>query len=192
MKSPNYLIVELDRAYDNEVNLSNGDNFIVNSTIENVSHINRVAKVVSAPDYTILKKGDDVVVHHNIFRLRNDVRGNTVPSNFSIGDNRYIVPLTEVFMYRRDKDWIAIDPYCFVEPILAEKEGDFFQMGLSEISYKGWLNHVGIIRYPNQQLLSQGLKEGDRVLFSENSEYEFNIEDRLYYKMSTKDILAVL
>ena len=101
MKSINYLIVELDKAYENEVEVSTGEKVIVNSTIEDVSFINRKARVVSAPEFTILQKGDEVIVHHNIFRLRNDVKGVVAPSNYDIGDNKYIVPLTEVFMYKR-------------------------------------------------------------------------------------------
>lgn len=191
MKSPNYLIVELDEAYNNKVQLDTGDSFIVNSTIENVSHINRVATVISAPEFTILKEGDKVVVHHNIFRLRNDTRGNVVESNFFIEDNKYFVPLTEVFMYKRDSDWIPLNPYCFVEPIKKErKEG--FSLSLTEDSFKGRLDKVGILVYPNEELVAQGAGKGARIRFSANSEYEFMIDGKLYYKMSTKDILAVL
>lgn len=191
MESINYLIVELDSAYNNEEEISTGDSVIVNSTIESVAHINRVATVKSAPSFTILKEGDKVVVHHNIFRLRNDPKGNMVESNYYIEDNLYFVPLTEVFMYKRDSDWIAIDPYCFVEPIIKKSE-EGFSLQPSEDTYKGYLKNEGIITYLNKELTLQGLKRGDRVKFSKNSEYEFNIDSKLYYKMSTKDILAVL
>lgn len=191
MKSINYLIVELDSAYNNEEEISTGDSVIVNSTIESVTHINRVATIKSAPSFTILKKGDKVVVHHNIFRLRNDPKGNVVDSNYYIEDNTYFVPLTEVFMYKRDSDWNSIDPYCFVEPIVKELE-DGFSLQPSEDTYKGRLKNEGIITYLNKELASQGVKSGDRVKFSKNSEYEFMIDNKLYYKMSTKDILAVI
>lgn len=191
MKTINYLIVELKEAYDNKVKTITGDDIIVNSTIESVEHINRVATVVAAPDFTILQKGDEVVVHHNIFRLRNSTRGNIVESNYNIGDNQYIVPLTEVFMYKRDDKWQAIKPYCFVEPIKAEKKETSFDITTEE-AYKGRLDKVGILRYLNEDLEAQGLKSGDKVLFSRFSEYEFLIEGKLYYKMASKDVLALL
>ena len=191
MRTVNYLIVELDEAYDNEVQVSTGDSVIVNSTIENVSHINRVATVLAAPDYTILKTGDKVVCHHNIFRLRNDVNGKVVPSNFNIEDNQYFVPLTEVFMYKRDSDWIAINPYCFVEPIKVVKSDLKFDITTEE-AYKGRLDRKGILRYINKDIEAQGMREGETILFSKNSEYEFNIDGKLYYKMSTRDILATI
>lgn len=191
MKAVNYLIVSLEESYNNEVKISDKDSLIVNSTIENVEYINRVAKIVSAPDFTILESGDEVVVHHNIFRLRNNTKGNIVHSDFHIEGNLYFVPLTEVFMYRRGEDWEVLDPYCFVEPIKKVVEGEF-TLNLSEDSYKGREERIGVIKYVNKELERQGIKSGDKVKFTENSEYEFNIDGTLYYKMSTKDIVAVL
>lgn len=191
MKSVNYFIVEVDKAYENEVELSTGGKFIVNSTIEEVSHINRVATIVASPDFTVLQAGDKVVMHHNILRLRNDVNGNVAPSNFHIEDNKYFVPLTEVFMFKRGGEWKALDPYCFVEPIDEESDKGF-SLSLQESSYKGKKKGVGIMRYPNEDLTAQGVKTGDKVKFTPNSEYEFNIDGVLYYKMSTRDIIAVI
>ena len=193
MRSINYLIVELDEAYNNEETISTGDSVIINSTIESVANINRVATVVEAPNFTILKKGDKVVVHHNIFRLKNSTRGNVVESDYFIEDNKYFVPLTEIFMYKNDSGWIALDPYCFVEPIVKEVEDTSgFSLSPTEGTYKGRLDRIGIIRYPSKELLSQGVKVGDKVKFSKNSEYEFILDGKVFYKMSSKDILAVL
>lgn len=193
MQSVNYFIVEIDKAYNNEVELSTGNSLIINSTIESVEHINRVATIVSAPIFTVLKAGDRVVVHHNIFRLRNDVNGNVAESNFHIEGNTYFVPMTEVFLVKSvdDSDWRAMNPYCFVKPIDKEEEQGF-SLSLSEGSYKGKQRGVGIMCYPNEDLTAQGIKIGDKVKFTENSEYEFNIDGVLYYKMSTRDITAVI
>jgi hypothetical protein len=194
MQAVNYFIVEIDKAYENEVELSTGKSLIVNSTIESVEHINRVATIVSAPCFTVLKTGDKVIVHHNIFRLRNDVKGNTAQSNFHIEGNTYFVPLTEVFMVKSvgDSDWKAMNPYCFVKPVLKKEELKLFSLSIQEGSYKGREEGVGEMCYPNEDLTAQGVKRGDKVKFTANSEYEFNIDGVLYYKMSTRDITAVL
>jgi len=189
MRSINYIIVELDTPYLNEVELSDGSSFIVNSTIENVDYINRVATVVEAPDYTILKKGDKIIAHHNIFRLRNGIKGERLDSNFFIENNKYFVPLTEIFMYDSGNGWEAIDPFCFVKPIKKELEGEF-QLSLSECSYKGNVNQQGILWFTNNSLREQGVKKGDRVFFRKYSEYEFTIDGDMYYKMKTTDILV--
>jgi len=190
MRSINYVIVELTDAYENEVELSDNKSVIVNSTIENVEYVNRIAKVITAPKFTILKEGDSVIVHHNIFRLRNGIKGERLESNFFIEDNKYFVPLTEVFMYKRNGEWEAIDPYCFIKPISKEKK-EGFDLSINEDTYKGRIHQHGTVKYPNTELREQGVKEGDRVFFSKNSEYEFNIDGELYYKMSTKDVLLV-
>lgn len=191
MKTINYLIVRLEEDYQNEKSTEGGNKIIVNSSIENVKYINRVAEVVSAPDFTILQKGDKVVTHHNIFRKRNDVKGNQIPSNFHIKEDLYFVPLTEAFMYKREEEWQSIAPYCFVKPIKLEHRGEF-QRTLDDVSHEGMVKNQGIMCYSNQDLLDKGVEKGDRVLFTNYSEYEFMIENELYYKMSTKDIIKVL
>lgn len=186
----NYIIVEVDEAYVNEVN-----GIVVNSTIESVAHINRVAKVIDAPEFTILKKGDEVIMHHNILRLRNGIRGKRVKSNYHLEDNKYFVPLTEVFMYKRgDSDWQAIRPFVFVKPVPKEDEkvGGIIVTANESNSHKGMKKLRGIIKYPNDELLAKGVNVGDEIVFSTWSEYEFSINGELLYKMSNKDILAVL
>ena len=191
MSTINYVIIEVESAYNNTVKLGKNE-FVVNSTIESVKHINRVARVVEAPKNTVLNKGDEVIVHHNILRLKNGVGGFVVKSNYHIEDNKYYVPLTEVFMYKRgDSDWVALDPYCFVKPIKLENIIKH-NIELNPDTHKGMAKLRGVMAYPNKVLKEFGLKSGDKVIFSEYSEYEFNVDGELYYKMSTNDILAII
>lgn len=194
MRSINYIIVEVDSAYNNDKDIGNGINITVNTSIESVEHINRVAKVVKAPDFTMLEEGDEVIVHHNIFRLRNDQMGLEVESNYWIEDNKYFVPLTEVFMYRRgDSDWKALDPYCFVKPIEQEQPEQVQGIYVKDMedNYKGMVKNTGVMAYVNESLKSLGVSDGDTIAFSNYSEYEFMIDDELYYKMATKDIIGI-
>lgn len=186
MISVNYVIVEVQELYVNTE-----DGFIVNDSIENVESINRVATVISAPKSTIIKTGDQLIVHHNIFRKKYDVSGKQINSNFWLEDNKFFVPLTEIFMYKRDSDWIAIDPFCFIKSIPSD-ETKVVGFNLSENIHKGMKKHTGIVSYSNNILESRGIRKGDRVVFSKNSEYEFKIDGILYYKMKSKDILGVI
>jgi hypothetical protein len=190
MATINYLIVEIDEAYNNEVEILEGESLVVNSTIENVTYISRRAKVLEAPDFIILEKGDEVIVHHNIFRLRNDTKGHKIQSDFHLESNKYFVPLTEIFLYKRGQDWISLEPYVFVKPIKLRLE-ETLLVGIKK-DYKGMENRRGIIGFNNKDLIKQGVRVGDEVLFSKNSEYEFKIDGEVYYKMNTKDILAIL
>ena len=187
MKTINYILVELEDAYDNEES-----GVIVNTTIEEVKYVNRIARVVAVPKGIVVSKGDYIIAHHNIFRLRNDHKGNVVDSSFLINGNLYKVPLTEVFMYKQDKDWIALDPYCFVEPIKDVVEGDGFNINSHEITHKGNIRNLGVMKYANLGLREQGVKSGDIVLFKNDSEYEFTVDGKVLYKMGTRDILGVV
>jgi co-chaperonin GroES (HSP10) len=194
MKAVRYLIIESEQDYNNEVELA-GTKIVVNSTIESVENINRIGTVVSSPEGTILESGDKVIVHHNIMRRKNDTKGDEIRSPFHIEDGKYFVPLDQVFAYKRegDKDWNAIDPYCFIKPIQIESK----QVGSIHIpvdaqeNFKGRENGVGVIRYINRQLGEQeGLKVGDKIHFEPWSEHEFEIDGELLYKMRTSDIQA--
>ena len=191
MKCINNIIIESEEAYKNSIELSNGSELVINSTIESVEHINRIGTVVSAPKSTILKKGDEVIVHHNIMRLRNGTDHKVVQSDYYIKNNLYFVPFTEVYAYKRKGDWIVLDPYVFVKPIKFEfQEESKFVLNIKEYSYKGNKKNKGIIKYINKQLKELGVKQGDEVVFSKDSEYEFKIDDEVYYLMNTNDILA--
>ncbi len=196
MKTLNYLIVEIEEAYNNTITTENNITLVTNTSIQNVNNITRQAKVIAAPEYTRLRKGDEVIVHHNIFRLRNGIKGKLINSNFLIEKNRYFVPLTEVFMYKRNisSDWKALDPYCFVKPL--EYTGNrkikgFFMSNnhLRKTIHKGNEKLKGIVTYTNKALIKRGINDGDDIIFSPDSEYEFSINGEIHYRMKTTDII---
>lgn len=191
MKAVNYMIVEVDSAYNNEKKI--GDvSLVVNSTIESVEHINRIAKVVASPEFTPIKAGDEVIIHHNICRLRNGVKGKLVQSDYHIQDNMYFVPLMEIFAYKPiNGEWTALAPFCFVEPIKDETKqiGSILVQNSGDV-HKGMLVRQGIIQYTNPELEEYGVIKGDHISFSADSEYEFVIDGKVYYRMKTTDILG--
>lgn len=192
MKAVKYVIIETPTEYNNEVELSSGLKLIVNTTIESVANINRQVKVLAAPENTILEKGDMLVVHHNILRRKNNIKGEEVRSDYWMYDNIYFVPPTEIFLYKKsESEWEAPDPFVFIEPIekdIKTESGIFLDTGFE----KKYVDNMGYIAYINEELKSWGLKKGDKVFFKDDSEYEFNIDDRLLYRMKTSDILGLV
>lgn len=191
MKTLNYMIVEVDSAYNNEKKV--GDvSLVVNSTIESVEHINRIAKVIASPEFTPIKAGDEVIIHHNICRLRNGIKGQVTQSDYHIKDNMYFVPLLEIFAYKpAGGEWTALAPFCFVEPIKDEtKQIGSIIVQNSGDTYKGNITHEGILKYSNPELEELGICVEDRIAFSEDSEYEVVIDGKIYYRMKTNDILG--
>ena len=189
MRSFNYAIIEVEEDYNNEVELSNGLNLVVNTTIESVSNINRIGKVKAAPENTVLKEGDEIVVHHNILRRKNGVEGIEVKSDFFVKDNIYFVPLTEIFAYRRDGEWKGLDPFVFVRPV--EVVNEAVNDALFEaVSFQKYEPNRGVIHINNQELSEWGVEKGDEVFFADDSEYAFEIEGETLYRMKTSDILG--
>ena len=52
--------------------------------------------------------------------------------------------------------------------------------------------NIGIVEYSNPDLEQINIIKSTKVLFSKNSEYEFKIDNQIYYKMITKDILGIV
>jgi len=194
MKTINYLIIEVDNQYNNEIKLSNGADLIVNTTIESVIHINRTGRVVSVPSFVTLEEGDSVIVHHNILRIRNDNSGKEIQSDYHIKDNLFFVPLHEVYMYKRDGEWNALDPYCFLRPIKKEIEektsSGLFIPNPDKKGYNGFEPNMGELVYGNKQLTEIDANKGDVLYFADDSEYEFEVDGEVLYRMKTNDILA--
>lgn len=190
MKSLHYVIVHADQPYNNEKDLGDGLKIVTNTTIESVAHINRVATVKAAPGNTLLKTGDEVIVHHNIFRHKNDTQGERRKSDFFIKDKEYFVPLDMVFAYRRDKgEWEALAPYFFVKPIEKEIEktdsGIYLESGLQK-----YVHREAEVRFSNKQLREEwGVQEGDVVGYGKNQEYEFEIDGEMLYRVRMPKLL---
>ena len=51
---------------------------------------------------------------------------------------------------------------------------------------------MGIMKYPNEYLISQGVNAGDTVVFSPDSEYEFNVDGEKLYRMYDHQITVKL
>jgi co-chaperonin GroES (HSP10) len=184
----NNLIVEIDSTYNNVV-----DGVVVNSTIDSVIHINRVANVVDAPEGVAVEVGDKILVHHNIFREKHLTNGTRVLGDYHLEGKRYFVPLLLVYAYKRgDSDWQSLSPFVFVESIKKAdvKVGRFIIDAQESNSHKGRENNVGIIRYPNKDLIEMGVDVGDKVVFTPYSEHEYMVDNKILYRMTTQDIVA--
>ena len=191
MEAVKFVLVEANQEYNNEVEFSGGIKIIINTTIESVSNINREVTVISAPKGTVLKKGDKLIIHHNILRRKNNTEGEEIRSDYFIQDNIYFVPPTEIFAYKRGKGrWTALDPFVFVEPIQRTPEKTSSGIFLESGNKNKYESNVGNIQYINKELISWGLKVGDKVQLTPDCEYEFNIDGKLLYRAKTMDVLG--
>ena len=174
-------IISTDNRYNNTINVD-GKELVVNTEITERDYmfVNRIGKIIQVPVYnnSILKKGDEVIVHHNVFRRWIDQGGNEKNSASFLNENEYLVSDDQIFAYKRYNNWTSLHDYCFVSPLYK--------------NYKWALktdeNLFGVLTYSNDGLSSLGVSIGDVVGFTPDSEYEFEVEGKKLYRILSNHI----
>jgi|TARA_R110000744_G_scaffold157378_1_gene273138 hypothetical protein len=177
-----YIVEPLHGKLYNNVKKFEGGELITSSSIENHTTTNRYATVLAPPEKlnTPVIKGATIIVHHNVFRKYNDMKGIEQYAAGLIKDNMYMVDPYQVFMYRNpgEEKWTTLDPYCFISPV--DNDIDLHNGSEKEM--------YGVMEYPNTYMNNLGLKKGDLIAFKTDSEYEFNIEGKKYYRVNSNNI----
>lgn len=187
MKSPfNFLAKPVNgRRYDNTKEVG-GIELITSTSEEDHKFSNRYAEVVELPlkyDGPV-QIGDILLVHHNVFKFYNDMRGKQKSGRSFFRDDIFFIEPDQFFMYKHGSTWNSYDKYCFVKPIPAIDS--YVKKPFTEEPL------MGVMKYPNSYLLHQGVREGDIVCFQPDSEYEFNVDGEKLYRMFDHQITIKL
>jgi len=176
-----FIVEPKNGRYDNEVDID-GKKLIINTTMDDHKYVNRVGIVKSIPKIgkTNIKIGDEVIVHHNVFRRFYDVRGIEKNSSSYFKEDLYFCFYDQIFLYKQDDEWKAPFDFCFVKPIVENKK--------QLVTVQKERPRVGILKYGNSSLNAFKVNEGSLVGFSPSSEYEFVIDNDRLYRMRTNDI----
>lgn len=187
MRSPFYFIAKPlnGKRYDNTKNIA-GIEFIVSTSEEDHKFSNRFAQVIELPlGYKgPIEEGDTLLVHHNVFKFYNDIKGKQKSGKSFFKDDLFFIEPDQFFMYKQGKSWIAYDRYCFVKPIKAIDSYIIKPFSQEPL--------MGEMVYPNDYLSSQGVEAGDMVCFKPDSEYEFTVDDQKLYRMYDHQITMKL
>ncbi len=170
-----FIVKPYDERYNNTKDI-NGNELILNTSIDDHIFVSKKAIVISTPVAfdTDIKVNDIVYVHHNLFRRWRDQRGNERNSSTHFKDDLYFATLDQIYMYNSK----AHLDYCFVKPL---KQID----GFNALKEK---EHFGILKYSNTSLERVGLHPETLVVFTPNSEFEFIINGERLYCMKSNDI----
>ena len=167
----NFVVTPKGERYNNKKKIGDSE-LILNTEIYNHQFVNRIAKVISTPIIgdTDIEPGDEIIIHHNVFRRWNNVKGIEKNSRSYFNESTYLINKDQIFLYKRYWKWKVPKGYCFVKPL---KKIDQFNIE-SEKPLQG------IVKY------SDGTVEvGELVGFRPSSEYEFVIDgERLYRILS--------
>ena len=170
-----FIVKPLNKRYDNVKKI--GDKkLIVNTGIEDYQFISKKAVVVSTPAAfkTKVNIGDEVYIHHNIFRRWYDQKGRERNSSTYFKDDLYFVSPEQIYMYNSKPH---LD-YCFVKPILNNQI----------LENRKEQPNVGIVKYTNNTLEALGITPGTLITFTPNSEFEFIIDGERLYCMKSNNI----
>tara|TARA_B100001109_G_scaffold251592_1_gene246309 strand:- start:1086 stop:1658 length:573 start_codon:yes stop_codon:yes gene_type:complete len=184
MKSIYNYIISCDNRYNNSKQIDNKELILNTEITERDYHfVNRVGKILSTPICikTPAEKGDEVILHHNVFRRWYDIRGKEKNSAAFINENEYIVSPEEIFAYKNNNKWKCFNEFCFVKPL----------KDASKWSVLKEKKLLGKLVYSNEYLNQLGLSCGDVVGFTPDSEYEFNIENQKLYRILSNQITYV-
>ena len=172
----NFVVTPVGERYNNTKKVEGGD-LILNTEIYNHQFVNRIAKVISTPIIgdTDIKPGDEVIVHHNVFRRWHNVKGEEKNSRSYLTEDTYLVNYDQIFLLKycnsfSDNNWYAPKGYCFVKPL---KTKDQFNIDIET-------PFMGIVKYSDGTV-----EEGDLIGYKPRTECEFIIDgERLYRILS--------
>ena len=170
-----FIVKPLIDRYDNVKNIDNKE-LILNTSIEDHKFVSKKAVVVSTPAAykTDVNIGDEVYVHHNIFRRWYDQKGRERNSSTYFKDDLYFVSPEQIYMYNSNSHL----NYCFIKPIKNQ----------SLLYNRKEQPNVGIVKYTNNTLETLGITPGTLITFTPNSEFEFIIDGERLYCMKSNDI----
>lgn len=174
-----FIIKPKNKRYNNSKQIGDSE-LLLNSEISDHRYISRNGIVLGLPkaEKTNIKIGDEVIVHHNVFRRWYDVYGEEKNSRGFFKENKYFVDPSQVFLYKRNKEWIAPKGYCFVKPIES----------IDKFDTNPERPLIGVIKFVDKELQKNGINKNDLVGFTPSSEYEFVVDGERMYRVLTNSI----
>ena len=168
-----FIVSPIGERYNNSKKIGDKE-LVLNTEIYNHQFVNRLAKVIATPllFQSPINVGDEVIVHHNVFRRWHDVKGREKNSRSYWKENKYFISKDQIYLYKKD-NWIAMPGYSFIKPLKA----------INKYSIENERPLVGIVKYSDGSFNKEEL-----VGFTPSSEYEFVINGERLYRVLNKFI----
>ena len=211
MKIPkNYFLVQVEKAYDDTIEF-NGREIFLDIKFDPYRFARQYGVVYSTPislpkglEFDVVE-GDKIYFHHLVTGAKSGV---TIDKKFEDEsgqqyksanlvdwveeENVYRVHWQQIYARVRKGKLKMLHHWNFVkqkvesEDNIKTKSGIFFKPEVEDITLHGTIVHM------NDWLKNQGVKTGDEIVFSENSEYDMTIEGEKLLRMRNEDILALV
>jgi len=168
-----FIVSPIGERYNNSTKVGEKE-LILNTEVFNHQYVNRLAKVIATPILfqSPISVGDEVIVHHNIFRRWHDVKGRERNSRSYLEEDKYLIQEDQIFLYK-NKNWKATTGFSFVKPLKA----------INSFNVDDERPLVGIVKYSDGSFNKEEL-----VGFRPSSQYEFIIDGERLYRVLNKFI----
>tara|TARA_R110002020_G_scaffold218763_1_gene426674 strand:+ start:28 stop:606 length:579 start_codon:yes stop_codon:yes gene_type:complete len=119
-----FIVSPIGERYNNSKKIDDKE-LILNTEIYNHQYVNRLAKVIATPLLfsSPINVGDEVIVHHNVFRRWHDVKGREKNSRSYWKDNKYLISKDQIFLYKQ-KEYKAMPGFSFIKPLKSKNKFD--------------------------------------------------------------------
>ena len=168
-----FIVSPIGERYNNSTKVDDKE-LILNTEVFNHQYVNRLAKVIATPllFQSPINVGDEVIVHHNVFRRWHDVKGREKNSRSYLEENKYLIQSDQIFLYKNE-EWKSTPGYSFIKPLKS----------INNFNTEEERPLIGVIKYSDGTFNKQEL-----VGFRPGSEYEFVIENERLYRVLNKFI----
>ena len=165
-----FVISPIGERYNNSKKVGDKE-LVLNTEIYNHQYVNRKAKIIATPllFQSPINVGDEVIVHHNIFRRWHDVKGREKNSRSYWKENKYLISEDQIFLYNKN----AMPGFSFIKPLEA----------IDDFNIKRERPLMGVIKYSDGTF-----KKEELVGFDPVSTYEFIIDGERLYRVLNKFI----
>ena len=168
-----FMVSPIGGRYDNIKTIDDKE-LILNTEVFNHQYINRNAKVIATPILfpSPINVGDEIIIHHNVFRRWHDVKGGEKNSRCYLSDNRYLISEDQIFLYDSN-NWKAMPGFSFIKPLEA----------IDNFNVEKERPLIGVVKYSDGTFNKEEL-----VGFSPGDEFEFVVEKERLYRVMNKYI----
>ena len=165
-----FIVSPIGDRYNNSKKVSDKE-LILNTEIFNHQYVNRRGKVIATPllFQSPINVGDEVIVHHNVFRRWHDIKGREKNSRSYLEENKYLVQVDQIFLYNNK----ATPGYSFIKPLKST----------SKYNLNNEKPLIGVVKYSDGTF-----SKNELVGFKPGSEYEFIINGERLYRVLNKFI----
>ena len=200
----NYFLVEVEKPYEDTVEV-NGVEVSIDITFNPLKFARQYGVVYEVPSWLPegldfdVKKGDKVYFHHLITANSSNASQKSITNQdyksehlveWIEKENIYKIHWQYLYARVRSGKLKMLHHWNFIEQKRESEEDIKTESGIFLKPEEEDITLHGHVEYMNDWMKEQGVKKGDEIVFSENSEYKMNIEGKTLMRMRNEDILA--